>query len=216
LSVKNEKMKIAFCFDLDGTLTNEEILPKIAKHVDLVEEIDLLTTITMQGQITFNKSFRLRVKLLSTIPIQVVKETVDKTKVNSHLKSFVNKYKDNCFIVTGNLDVWVNDFIQKEFGCRYFSSTARYQDEKLLDVDSILNKKDAIQSLKEEGYDYIVTIGDGMNDCSMFEMAHVGVAYGGVHEPVSTLVQMSRYVCYDASSLVNLLESIYTNYSNEN
>ena len=69
-------MKLAFCFDLDGTLTREEILPQIAKHVGLYEEIDLLTKITMDGLITFDKSFKLRTKLLSTIPISKVKKTI--------------------------------------------------------------------------------------------------------------------------------------------
>lgn len=209
-------MKVAFCFDLDGTLTKEEILPKIAKHVDLVEEIDLLTSITMQGQITFSKSFRLRVKLLSSIPISTVKQTVNEIRIDQNLKNFVNQNKENCFIVTGNLDVWVNDFINREFNCRYFSSIAEYSEDKLNDVSKILDKKEAIQILRSEGFDRIVTIGDGMNDCAMFELSDAGIAYGGVHDPVSSLIQMSKYVCYESSSLVTLLESMLNKYTHEN
>jgi len=217
LFVKNNIMRIAFCFDLDGTLTKEEILPQIAKHVDLLEEIDLLTNITMQGLITFSKSFKLRVKLLTSIPISKVKETVNGIKINKDLKQFVVDNKEDCYIVTGNLDVWVDDFIKKEFGCDYFSSEATYNGDQLIDVRKIIDKRDAIKELRESNkYDLIVCIGDGMNDCPMFEIADFGIAFGGVHEPVSTLVQMSKYVCYDSKSLLKLLESIQKHYKNEN
>ena len=105
LFVKNKFMKTAFCFDLDGTLTKEEILPQIAKHVDLFEEIDLLTNITMDGLITFDKSFKLRTKLLSTIPISIVKKTIGKIRIDYDLKKFVNENRNDCYIITGNLDV---------------------------------------------------------------------------------------------------------------
>lgn len=208
-------MKIAFCFDLDGTLTKEEILPQIAKHVDLWEEIDLLTKITMRGLITFEKSFRLRVKLLSTVPISTVKETVSKIRVDRHLQDFVRRNKGNCFIVTGNLDVWVNDFIKENYDCDYFSSVADWNDDELKGVSKIIEKKNAVEILRKD-YDVIVTIGDGMNDCSMFEVGDIGISFGGVHDPVESLIKSSEYVCYDSLSLKNLLNSLLKHYSNEN
>src|SRR5690554_175911 len=121
---KINKMRTAFCFDLDGTLTKEEILPQIARKLGIYEEIDLLTNITMQGLITFDKSFKLRVKLLSSIPISEVKKIVDGIIIDENLQNFIQKHKENCFIVTGNLDVWVKDFIQEKYGCKFFSSIA--------------------------------------------------------------------------------------------
>lgn len=208
-------MRIAFCFDLDGTLTKEEILPQIAKHVDLSEEIELLTKITMQGLITFNKSFKLRVKLLCPIPISTVKETVSQIKIDIHLQKFVQENKDNCYIVTGNLDIWINDFIAANYGCNYFSSEANYSQDTLTDVKKILDKGEAIETLRQN-YDVIVCIGDGMNDCAMFEKGDIGIAFGGVHEPVSTLTEMSKYVAYDSESLVTLLNSIHKHFIHEN
>ncbi len=208
--------KVAFCFDLDGTLTKEEILPQIAKHIDLNEEIEILTSITMQGLIAFAKSFKLRVKLLAAIPISTVKQSVERIRIDQHLKTFVQNNAQNCFIVTGNLDVWVNDFIAENFGCRYFSSLADFEGDLLKGVKTILDKRTAIEQLRKEGFDYIITIGDGMNDCSMFELADKGIAFGGVHAPVNTLIQMSDYVCYESSTLVNLLENLKNHHGNEN
>jgi phosphoserine phosphatase len=200
-------MSVAFCFDLDGTLTKEEILPQIARNVGLYEEIDILTDITMQGLITFDKSFKLRVKLLSSIPISVVKKTVNQIVIDIALQEFIRQNLENCFIVTGNLDVWVKDFINEKYGCRFFSSKADVDGDALLGVSHILNKADAVLTLKQN-FDTVITIGDGMNDCSMFEIADKGIAFGGVHQPVSTLIQMSNYIAYDSRGLINLLNSL--------
>ena len=205
-------MRIAFCFDLDGTLTSQEILPEIAKHVDLYEEIDLLTNITMQGLIPFQKSFKLRVKLLSTIPLQTVRESVNNIQINDLLRKFVQENRENCFIITGNLDVWIDDFIRKEFGCEYFSSLAKFSGERLESINKIIDKKDAVQSLRSK-FDFIIAIGDGMNDCSMFDAADIGIAFGGVHDPVSSLLTMSDYITYDQSSLYTLLNSLKSHYN---
>jgi phosphoserine phosphatase len=200
-------MKTAFCFDLDGTLTEQEILPEIARNVGIHEEIDILTKITMQGLMTFDKSMKLRVKLLSTVPVSEVKGIVSKIIINPHLQQFIRENSDNCFIITGNLDVWIDSFIQENFGCRYFSSLANVDGDKLLDISKILQKSTAVKAIREQ-FDSIVAIGDGMNDCSMFEVADLSVAYGGVHAPVPTLIQLADYVCYDAKSMVTLLHSL--------
>lgn len=200
-------MKTAFCFDLDGTLTREEILPQIANHVGLSEEIELLTKITMQGLIPFTKSFKLRVKLLTQIPINAVRETVMNILVDEHLAGFIRENKENCFIVTGNLDVWVQEFIAVKFGCKVYSSIAEYEGDKLIDISTILDKRDAITDLRMS-FDRIVCVGDGMNDCAMFEASDIGIAFGGVHEPVYSLIQLSNFVSYDSKSLVKLLLDI--------
>jgi len=207
-------MRVAFCFDLDGTLTTEEILPKIAKRIDLYEEIDLLTNITMKGLITFDRSFKLRVKLLSAIPISEVNDIVDKVSIDFNLQQFVQENKEQCFIITGNLNVWINDFIKKNYNCQYFSSTAHVSEDQLLGLDKILYKEDAINEIRKN-FDVIVAIGDGMNDCSMFAKSDIGVAFGGVHEPVSTLLKMSDYVCYDSMSLSTLLTNLKRMYESK-
>jgi len=207
-------MKVAFCFDLDGTLTSEEILPQIARHLQLYEEIDLLTNITMQGLISFDKSFKLRVKLLSSVPISEVKQIVSKINFDKKLSEFVKANKQHCYIVTGNLDVWVDEFVAKNYGCKLYSSVADYEGNQLNDIKKIITKSDAIDELRKT-YDVIVAVGDGMNDCSMFEKADKAIAYGGVHQPVASLIKFSDYVVYNADSAVNLLTSL-KNYYHEN
>lgn len=197
----------AFCFDLDGTVTKQEILPLISKKVGLHEEINLLTDITLKGLIPFETSFKLRVRLLSSIAISVVKEVVNEVVLDDNIAKFIKQNNENCFIVTGNLDVWVNELIIEKLGCKSFSSIAKSEGDTLHGIDSILNKGKAIESIKNK-YENIVAIGDSMNDCSMFEKANVKIAYGGIHNPVNTLIKLSDYVVYNSKSLVELLENI--------
>lgn len=204
-------MKTAFCFDLDGTLTEEEILPEIAKSLGIYEEIDTLTKITMQGLMTFDKSMKLRVKLLSTVPISEVVSIVKRIKINSDLQSFILENPENCFIVTGNLDVWINDFIHEKYKCNFFSSKADFEDNQLIGINHILQKSEAINNIRNN-FDRVISVGDGMNDCSMFEKSNFSIAYGGVHEPVPSLMKLSNYVCYDSKSLLNLLNSLNNHY----
>ena len=119
-------MKTAFCFDLDGTVTKQEILPLISKEVELHEEISLLTQLTLDGLIPFQNSFKLRVKLLSTIAISTVAKVVDKVILDQYILDFIHHNKDNCYIVTGNLDVWVKELIETKIKCNYFSSKAEF------------------------------------------------------------------------------------------
>ncbi len=52
-------------FDFDGTITRQEVLPLIAREIDMEDEIATLTRATMDGLLDFRKSFRLRCRLLS-------------------------------------------------------------------------------------------------------------------------------------------------------
>lgn len=204
-------MKTAFCFDLDGTLTNQEILPEIAKQLNLYEEIDLLTNITMQGLISFDKSFKLRVKLLSTVKIAVVKEVVSRISYSQLLADFIRENAENCFIVTGNLDVWVEDFVREIYNCELYSSKAEYEGDTLIGIKEIITKSNAITEIRKK-YDVIVAVGDGMNDVSMFQKSDVSIAYGGVHEPVDSLIKSANYVVYSDTTLATLLKSLKQHY----
>lgn len=206
LFVENNKMKTAFCFDLDGTVTQQEILPLISKEVDLREEIGLLTQLTLDGLIPFQNSFKLRVKLLSTIPIDKVADIVSSVELDPQILQFIRRNKEDSFIVTGNLDVWVEEMIQSKIGCNYFSSEADFSMNKLLGIKKILIKSEVIQKLRSS-YDRIVAVGDSMNDCPMFQEADVRIAYGGTHNPVYSLIKLSDYVTFDSGSLISILEN---------
>ena len=85
-----KKNKI-YCFDLDGTVTSQELLPLMAAELDLYEEISALTQATINGLIPFERSFKLRCKLLSDVPIEKVQDVANKVKLNETIVKFILK-----------------------------------------------------------------------------------------------------------------------------
>lgn len=197
--------RVAFCFDLDGTVISGEILPHLAKSIDLGDEMQLLTTLTMQGTIPFEHSFRLRVKLLSEIPISTAQEMVSDLPLESSVLRFIQSHSCDSYIVTGNLDVWVSA-LAKRIGCQFFSSKANYAGDRLLGINSVMQKESAVQQLRDR-YEKIVAIGDGMNDAMMLQEADVAIAFGGFRSPVENLVRLADYVVYSGSGLCHVLDT---------
>ncbi|WP_034949394.1 HAD family hydrolase [Erwinia oleae] len=201
-------MKTAYCFDLDGTLTKQELLPLIAASVGLDDEISALTQATIAGILPFEKSFKLRVRLLKDANIDWIHEVLEK-EVNFQTKilDFIIKRPGQCFVVTGNLDIWVKPLLEK-LGINAFTSTARLNEAgELCGISHILNKSDAVRSLREN-FDRIVAVGEGMNDVPMFEESDWRIAFGATHKPNNILCKLSDFIVYDEGSLCRLLKTL--------
>ena len=95
-----------------------------------------------------------------------------------------------------------------KLGVESFTSLASLDQEgRLNGVSHILNKSDAVKSLRKR-FDRIVTIGEGMNDVPMFEVADWRIAFGATHEPNGTLCKLSDFIVYDEGSLCRLLKML--------
>ena len=195
-----------FCFDLDGTITREELLPLIASEVGLEEEMRLLTRITMDGLIPFEDSFRLRFAILRTAGVQRIQQIVSEVEVDPDVERFIAGNRDRCFVVTGNLDVWVAPLAQR-LGCRFYCSTSRRDRDGRLELLNIMRKNVPTLELKER-FDRVIAIGDGFNDVPMFDVADVGIAFHGVHPSPDALVSMANYVALNAKGLCRLLDTL--------
>jgi HAD superfamily phosphoserine phosphatase-like hydrolase len=199
-------MRTAFCFDLDGTVTRTEILPSIASELGIAEEIATLTRATMDGFIDFIPSFRLRCLILGTIPPERISQIVAAVPLNNDVVGFIKGNSANCFLVTGNLDIWVGR-IAEQCGATLYSSVATFKDGKL-SLETILNKGDAIEDIRARGFDRVVAIGDGANDMPMFRAADVSIAFGGVHAPSHAAITAADYVIHEGEALCSLLEAL--------
>ncbi|HOB54412.1 MAG TPA: HAD family phosphatase [Acidobacteriota bacterium] len=201
-------MRTAFFFDLDGTVTRQEILPLLSKEIGLYSEMQVFTDATIRGMIPFDSSFKLRCKILNEIPISRAKQLISQVAVNETVVKFIRRHSDQCFIVTGNLDVWVSTLLD-QIGAYYFCSSAEHDCDRLIGVRHILNKGSAVQEVKQRGnVERVVAIGDGMNDVDMFAQSDIRIAFGGVHEPVQTLIQMSDIVVYTEDALCRTLNTL--------
>jgi phosphoserine phosphatase len=199
-------MKKKYCFDLDGTITAQELLPLIATELDLYDEISALTQATINGLIPFEQSFKLRCKLLSDVPINKVQEVAEKVKLNETIVEFIKENKDDSYIITGNIYEWIKPIIEK-LDCKIFCSQGKFNNGKLSGLENIVNKGEVIKGLRKNG-ELIISVGDGMGDVLMFEESDVSIAFGGVHEPITTLLKVSNYLVYEEDSLCRLLNTL--------
>lgn len=203
-------MKILF--DLDSTITKEEILPNIAKKIGKEKEMRKLTEATMEGSIPFFESFTSRVNILKDIEVDKVSDLIEKTPLNEEIVKFIKNNKDICYIVTSNLDVWIRKLIQRiglEDHC--FCSKAIVKDNKIEGIENILSKESVYQHLKD---DILIAVGDGSNDKGMFEKASISIAFGGVRNISPLLFEVSDYAVYTEKKLCSILNLLITNKTN--
>ena len=194
-----------FLFDLDSTVTKQEILPTISKRLGIYERMSELTESTMRGEIPFKQSFLQRVELLKDVPVSEVNEMVRRILLNNHLVDFIQKNHDRCHIVTGNLDVWIDGVIRKlGMERNTFCSKAIVKNDYIEDVFNIVDKNAVIGQMVLP----FVAIGDGNNDAEMIEAAEVGIGYGGVREIAPAVLACASHAIYDEEKLVEFLERL--------
>ena len=104
--------RTVFAFDLDGTVTREETLPILAGELGLSEEMARLTRLTMDGHFAFSESFRLRFHILKEIPLATIQGIMDTVELDPLISGFIRERAEDCAIVTGNLDLWVEPILK--------------------------------------------------------------------------------------------------------
>ena len=192
-----------FLFDLDGTITRQEILPEIARAVGMQDEIAALTRRTMAGELPFESSLRRRVEILSQVPVSEVRRIVAGVEIDPHIADFLAEHRDRCTIVTGNLDVWIADLVAT-LGVDCRSSTALVLGDRLIGLTSVLDK--VVVAGDYDGA--ICVVGDGYNDLGLMAAADYGVAYGGVHAPAPGLYDVASHAIFDPERLCELLSAL--------
>ena len=194
-----------FLFDLDSTVTKEEILPTISKRLGIFEQMSLLTESTMKGEIPFKQSFLQRVELLKDIPVSDVCRLVSEILLNEKVVDFIQNNKERCYIVTGNLDIWIKGLIEKiGMESHTFCSSALVKDDHLQDVISIVDKNAVVSQMILP----FVAVGDGNNDAEMIESAEIGIGYGGVRSIAPSILSCASHAVYDEEKLVEFLERL--------
>lgn len=194
-----------FLFDLDSTITKAEILPTIAKMVQKEEEIRRMTEDTMQGIIPFRQSFLSRVGILRDIEVATANQIVSEIPLNEGIVRFLKENRERCYVVTGNLDVWISGLIRQigmEGHC--FCSRAITIDGHIDKVVSVLDKRRTVEQFVQP----LVAVGDGDNDTDMVLLADIGIGYGGVRPIAPSLMDNIDYAFYDDEELYRFLTEL--------
>jgi phosphoserine phosphatase len=194
-----------FLFDLDSTITREEILPSISSRVNKQQEMRDLTEATMRGEIPFKSSFLERVKLLSNIPVSEVNKIVADISLNPYIADFIKVNSDRCYIMTGNLDVWISGLMSKlGVGNHVYCSKAHVQEDRITQVISVVDKELMVKQFVQP----LVVIGDGDNDSGMARYADIAIGFGGVRNIAPSLLRSIDYAFYDDRRCAQFLTSL--------
>ncbi len=194
-----------FLFDLDATITRQEILPAVSRKLGVFEKNFSLTKRTMQGEIPFKQSFLDRVELLKKFPVSQVSRLVDEIPVNEKLVEFITNHRQRCYIVTVHLDVWIQEMIKKMgMEDHLFCSRALVRNDYIQDVSDILDKNTVINQMNLP----FVAAGDGNHDAEMIQAAEIGIGYGGVHDVSPAVLAVASHVICQEDKLAEFLERL--------
>jgi phosphoserine phosphatase len=183
-----------FLFDLDSTITKAEILPTVSVEIGKNAEMRELTEATMRGELPFKTSFLKRVDILSEIEVSKVRRIVSEIPLNKNIAEFIKSNSDRCYVVTGNLDVWIADLMDEicmkdHLYCSKANVKADYISQVISVADKELIAKQFVQPM--------VVIGDGDNDSGMARLADISIGFGGVRPIAPSLLRNIDYAFYD-------------------
>lgn len=203
--VQKNKQDYIFLFDLDSTITKKEILPTVSEKINKQKDMRELTELTMNGDLPFKTSFLERVKILNEINVSEVRKIVNSIPLNSHIAKFIKDNSNRCYVVTGNLDVWICD-LMKKIGMEnhVFSSKASVNQDKISNVVSVADK----ELIAKQFVQPMVVIGDGDNDSGMAHLADIAIGYGGVREIAPSLLKNIDFAFFDDKTCVNFLKTL--------
>lgn len=192
-----------FLFDLDGTVTSQETLPVISKHFGLEAEIERMTQDTVKGNIPFIESFIRRVNILGQLPVSEISELLANVPLYPMIAQFIRDNRQDCVIVTGNLECWCQALGHK-IGCMAYYSTADVENDRVVKLRTILRKEQIVDQYKALG-ETVVFIGDGNNDLEAMRHANISIAAGLTHSPAKSLYSIADYIIFNENALCRQL-----------
>lgn len=194
-----------FLFDLDSTITRQEILPTISEKIGKLDEMRELTEATMRGEIPFKTSFLRRVDILKSVNVSEVRALVADIPLNQNIVSFIHENSERCYVVTGNLDIWISDLI-KRLGLKHhvYCSKANVKADRITQVISVVDK----ELMAKQFIQPMIVVGDGDNDSGMAKLAEIAVGFGGVRNIAASLMRCIDYAFYDDKRCAEFLQSL--------
>ena len=178
-----------FCFDMDSTLIQGEVIDELAKMAGVADRVVAITASAMRGEIEFQESFLRRVGLLAGLPESRARELLDriplmegaerlfrtlhtmgaKTAILSGGFTFFGAYLKERLgvdhVYANQLDVDADGFVTGEVRGQI--------------VDGARKAELLVEIAAKEGIPLaeVVAVGDGANDLPMLRLAGMGVAF---------------------------------------
>ena len=187
-----------YVFDFDSTLTRVEALDVLAEmslqgrlnREDVIEEIQKVTNLGIDGDISFTESLERRIRLLKAHKdhlgplVKELREKISKSIASN--KEFFEKFSDDIYVISCGFKEFIDPIVE-EFNIpteRVYANTFKFDDEGFIvgfDEENVLathnGKIECLKQLDLQGE--VQVIGDGYSDYVMREagIAHKFFAY---------------------------------------
>ena len=174
--------------DVDGTLILEEVIDLLGREAGREEEISLITSRAMRGELDFESSLRKRVSLLEGLPVSIFDKVFNTIQLTPNAQEFISILQKNGILVgllSGGFTPIV-ETLAKSLGISYFSANqlevqGGFLTGKLVgQIISSQVKKETLEKWREKlklSKERTVAIGDGANDLLMLKSAGLGIAF---------------------------------------
>jgi len=177
-----------FCFDMDSTLIEGEVIDELARMAGVGEQVSQITAAAMRGELDFDQSFTRRVGLLKGLAAEKVHGLLGTIPVTAGAERMFRTLKllgMKTAILSGGFNFFARS-LQQRFGIDYVYSNELEIDYGVVTgrvIPPIINGGRKAELLGEiagrEGIslEQVVAVGDGANDLPMLSLAGMGIAY---------------------------------------
>lgn len=174
--------------DVDGTLIEEEVIDLLGKEADCEEEVALLTSQAMKGELDFESSLKKRVSLLKGLSIEVFDKIYHELHLSKNAAQFIETLQENQIevgLVSGGFTTIVERLAKDLKISLYTANQLEIRDGYLTGnlVGPVISREVKEETLVrwadelEVPIERTIAIGDGANDLKMLKKSGIGIAF---------------------------------------
>ena len=182
---RRKKLLVA---DMDATIVMGETLDELAEFAGCKDEVAAITSLAMNGELSFVDALKQRVKLLEGLSLENLKKTMAGVELTPGGRALVQTMKANgavTMLISGGF-TYFTDRVRDLVGFdEARGNSFEISDAKLTGyvLEPIINKDAKLAFLKRFAAEHAIAkidtmaAGDGANDLPMLMAAGIGVAY---------------------------------------